>query len=289
MFDDVVAVRDRLAVHQRSRGTRSASEELARTAGTSNGSAKDAMETSERLPGQPELAKAIRRGELSPAQAGPISAAAAADPSAEQRLTELAGQVSLAELREECARVRAAADPDPEATNRRLHAGRRLRRWTDAEGIWNLHANGTRQAGALFNTVLDPIIDRIFNTARAQGRREHPTPTPSTPSTTWPNTPPGTAPATTPPSPPSQPAMWVATERTRPEPPGPTRTRPMPPGMTTLGPTPLKPPGLMPPVPTQRPTYRPPTRMLSRRPLQIRCARRALRRLRVIRGSSPPP
>ena len=89
-------------------------------------------------------------------------------------MTELAGRVSLAELREECARVRAAADPDPEATNRRLHAGRRLRRWTDNEGFWNLHAKGTPQAGALFNTVLDPIIDRIFKTARAHGRREHP-------------------------------------------------------------------------------------------------------------------
>ena len=155
-------------------GTRSAAEELANKAGTTAGAAKDAMDTSTRLPGQPELDKAIRRGELSPAQAGLISSAAAANPSAERRLTELAGQVSLAELREECARVRAAADPDPEATNRRLHAGRRLRRWTDCEGFWNLHAKGSPQAGALFNTVLDPIIDRIFKTASRAGRREHP-------------------------------------------------------------------------------------------------------------------
>jgi hypothetical protein len=88
-------------------------------------------------------------------------------------LTELAPRVSLAELGAECARVRAAADPDPEATSRRLHAGRRLRRWTDSDGFWNLHANGTPQAGAVFNTVLDPIIDRIFTAARGQGRREH--------------------------------------------------------------------------------------------------------------------
>ena len=132
------------------------------------------MDTSERLPGQPELDKALRRGELSPAQAGLISAAAGANPAEERRLTELASRVSLGELREEWARVRAAADPDPEATNRRLHAGRRLRRWTDNEGFWNLHAKGTPQAGALFNTVLDPIIDRIFKTGRAHGQREHP-------------------------------------------------------------------------------------------------------------------
>ena len=151
-----------------------AAEELARKAGTSAGAAKEAMDTSTRLPAQPAVDKALRRGELSPAQAGLISAAAAANPAEERRLTELAPRVSLVELREECARVRAAADPDPEATSRRLHAGRRLRRWTDSEGFWNLHANGTPQAGAVFNTVLDPIIDRMFKAARAQGRREHP-------------------------------------------------------------------------------------------------------------------
>ena len=163
-------------------GTRSASEELARKAGTTAGAAKDAMDTSQRLPGQPELDKAIRRGELSPAQAGLITPRPRRTRPAERRLTELARRVSLAELRAECARVRAAADPDPEATNRRLHAGRRLRRWTDGEGFWNLHAKGTPQAGALFNTVLDPIIDRIFKTAsRAQAGANTPTPTPSTP------------------------------------------------------------------------------------------------------------
>jgi hypothetical protein len=70
--------------------------------------------------------------------------------------------------------VKAAADPDPEATNRRLHAGRRLRRYVDSEGFWNLHARGTPQAGTGLTTVLDPIIDRIFTNARAQGRRESP-------------------------------------------------------------------------------------------------------------------
>ena len=138
------------------------------------------MDTSERLPGQPELDKALRRGELSPVQAGLISSAAAANPAEEQRLIELASRVSLGELREECARVKAAADPDPEATNRRLHAGRRLRRYLDSEGFWSLHAKGTPQAGAAFNAVLDPIIDRIFKTARAPADGNIPTPTPLT-------------------------------------------------------------------------------------------------------------
>src|SRR5215207_8490210 len=153
-------------------GTKTAAEDLASKSGTSTGQAKDSLDTSQRLPDQPSVDGALRRGELSPAQAALISAAAAADPSAEARLVDLASQVSLAELREECARVRAAADPDPEATNRRLHRGRALRRYTDPEGFWTLHAEGTPQAGAAFNTILDPIIDRIFGQARRQGRHE---------------------------------------------------------------------------------------------------------------------
>jgi hypothetical protein len=96
----------------------------------------------------------------------------AANPAEQNRLVELASQVSVPELRDECARVRAAADPDPAATNRRLHAQRQLRRWTDSEGFWNLHAKGTPQAGAAFNAVLDAVTDQVFKAARRAGRTE---------------------------------------------------------------------------------------------------------------------
>jgi Domain of unknown function (DUF222) len=161
------------ATHRADRsGSRTAAEELARKAGTTAGTAKDAMDTSQRLADQPELDQAVRRGELSPVQAALVSAAAAADPSAEQRLVELAPRVSLAELREECARVKAAADPDPDATNRRIHAQRRLRHYRDGEGGWNLSARGTAHAGAAFVTVLNAITDAIFTAARRAGRHE---------------------------------------------------------------------------------------------------------------------
>ncbi|HEX2418090.1 MAG TPA: DUF222 domain-containing protein, partial [Micromonosporaceae bacterium] len=97
-------------------GTKTAAEDLARRAGTTTGAAKDAVDTSARLPEQPAVDGALRRGALSPAQVALISAAAAANPAEEARLVELAARVSVAELREECARIRAAADPDPEAT-----------------------------------------------------------------------------------------------------------------------------------------------------------------------------
>jgi Domain of unknown function (DUF222) len=161
------------ATHQPgTQATRTAAEKLAREAGTTTGAARDAVSTSQRLPEQPGVDGALRRGKLSAAQAAAVSAAAAANPGEEDRLVELAGRLSLAELREECARVRAAADPDPDATHRRIHAARALRQWIDAEGFWTLHATGTPASGALFSTALAPIIDQLFNDAHRAGRRE---------------------------------------------------------------------------------------------------------------------
>jgi hypothetical protein len=161
------------ATHDRDRaGSRTAAESLARRAGTSTAAAKEALDTSHRLTELPAVAGALRHGQLSPAQAAAITSAAEADPSAESRLLELAPRSSLVELREECARTRAAADPDPDATNRRIHAQRRCRQYTDAEGGWNLSARGTAQDGAAFTMVLNAITDQVFNTARRQGRHE---------------------------------------------------------------------------------------------------------------------
>ncbi|MGH8774753.1 MAG: DUF222 domain-containing protein [Jiangellaceae bacterium] len=153
-------------------GVQTAAEDLARRGGTTTGAARDVLDTSTRLANLQGVEAAVRRGELSVAQAAVVSGAAAVDPGAEQRLLALASRASLPELREECARVRAAADPDPDATNRRLHAARRLRRFTDPEGAWTLIAKGTPQAGAALNTALDPIIDEIFRAARRAGRQE---------------------------------------------------------------------------------------------------------------------
>ena len=87
-------------------------------------------------------------------------------------MLDTAKRSSLSELRREGARRRAEADPDPEATRRRIHKERFLRRWTDKEGAWNLQARGTPEDGSRFNTALDPILNAIFHTARREGRRE---------------------------------------------------------------------------------------------------------------------
>jgi len=114
----------------------------------------------------------MRSGELSAAQVEAIVPAAAADPSAEGRLIGFAGTTSVFELREECLRTKAAADPDPEATHRNTHDHRRLATRVDAGGGWNLHARGTVAEGARFEAALEPIIDKLFEQGRVQGRRE---------------------------------------------------------------------------------------------------------------------
>src|SRR4029453_7076829 len=57
-------------------------------------------------------------------------------------------------------------------THRRIQRERRLCRWTDGDGAWNMAARGTRDAGSRFNATLDPIIDELFHAARRQGRHE---------------------------------------------------------------------------------------------------------------------
>jgi len=80
---------------------------------------------------------------LSGVQVEAVAGAATADPPASARLLRTARSTNINELRAECLRTKAAADPDPEATYRRIDAERCARFFTDAEGGRNLHVRGT--------------------------------------------------------------------------------------------------------------------------------------------------
>jgi hypothetical protein len=153
-------------------GYRSAAEYLAVKGGASVGEARRELQSSEKLGATPAAERALRRGRLSGAQAASIIDAAAANPAAEGRLVRGVERWSHTELRDECARVKAAADPDPDQTYRRIHADRRLRTFTDAEGAWNLHARGTIDAGARLQAALEPIIEEHFRAGRTSGTHE---------------------------------------------------------------------------------------------------------------------
>jgi hypothetical protein len=120
----------------------------------------------------PAVDAAARAGALSPQQTAAVADAAAVDASAADRLLEKAATSSLGELREECARVKAAALPDAEARRAKIHAERFLRTWSDAEGGWNLRMRDNPEVGAQIMAALLAIRDRLFRAARKEGRPE---------------------------------------------------------------------------------------------------------------------
>jgi hypothetical protein len=152
-------------------GERSAAHELARATGTSVAQAKGTLETGRRLTDLPATASAARRGELSSKQAAMIAEAASTDPDAEKRLLDRSKSASLGELRDECARTKANAS-DLEARRRRIHDRRGPRTWTDGEGAGNLHLRDNPERVAEIMANLESARDRLFKTARKEGRRE---------------------------------------------------------------------------------------------------------------------
>jgi len=147
-------------------GCRSAAEHLARLSGTGVGRAREQITASRALRGLPATEAAVRSGALSGAQAAEVATAAAVNPAAERQLLDVAAHNSMSELHTQALRAKSAADRDPDATHRRIHADRRLSMFTDAEGAWNLHARGTADAGARIRTALEPLIDHLFRSAR---------------------------------------------------------------------------------------------------------------------------
>lgn len=152
-------------------GDRTAAHHLARTTGVSVGRAQETLLTAQRLEDLPATTAAALSGTLSAAQIALIADAAGADPAGEQRLLERSRTVSLAELRDECARVKAGAC-DLEARRRRIHERRCLRTWCDGEGGANLHLRDNPEVVAEIMTTLEPIRNELFNAARSEGRRE---------------------------------------------------------------------------------------------------------------------
>src|SRR5207248_3929737 len=152
-------------------GDKSPAHMLARRAGEPVSQAAQELETAKRLARRPKTEAAARGGRLSPQQAAAITDATEADPEAEDDLLHLAKRASLQELREEAARRKAAA-ADLEERHERIRKERHLRDWTDAEGAWHLHARGTPEAGAKVMATLRATAERLFTTARGEGRPE---------------------------------------------------------------------------------------------------------------------
>ena len=154
----------------RKKGAPSPAHALANETGVSLGQAIDMLKTGQRLTEQPELAAAAATGELSAQQTSLIAAAAESAPEQTGTLINLAKTRPLPELKDECARVRAAADQDPEATRKRIHDNRSLRSWTDKDGTGHLHVKDNPEVIAGLTANLHPVREELFQQARKAGQ-----------------------------------------------------------------------------------------------------------------------
>ncbi len=146
---------------------------LAHASGTSLSEAAKALEAAKQIEAQPEVARAVRSGELSRQQAGLVAGAVANKPSAAPQLLELARSASMRELAEESLRARSFGQ-GAEARRQAVHGSRFLRYYTSSDGAFNLHGRATPEQGAMVMAALRPPADKAFEAARKQGRRERP-------------------------------------------------------------------------------------------------------------------
>ena len=155
----------------RGQGHLSTSDWAAAKAGISVRAAASQLSTAKKAERLPKTQLAMRRGELSPDQAGAVTDAATADPSAEDDLLDMAANDTTANLKREAARRKAAATDRPER-ERRNRAQRSVRRYTDSEGAYNLHLRGPASDGVRLDARLRPYDEQAFRTARTDGVRD---------------------------------------------------------------------------------------------------------------------
>jgi len=157
---------------------------LARASGTSLGEAAKALEAAKQIEAQPELAQAVRAGELSRQQAGLVAGAVANNPGSAPQLLELARSASMRELADEPLRTRSAGQGG-EARRQALHASRALRNYTTTDGAFNLHGRATAEQGAMVMAALRPLADKAFEAARKTAAASAQRPIPGTPWSNW--------------------------------------------------------------------------------------------------------
>src|SRR5580700_7597966 len=149
---------------------------MAKETGTGLGDAIATAETAQRLRLLPKTADALRKGTLSAPQVREITAAAAASPSAEAELLEVATTGTLKGLKDRCRRVRATAG-SAEAENARYEAIRKsrfFRHWSDVDGAFRGEFKLTPDDGARMLASLDIRANDLFDKARKTGERESP-------------------------------------------------------------------------------------------------------------------
>jgi len=155
-------------------GARSAPEWLSQLAGVSPGAARRTLETADQLASQPEVAHALRSGEISTAQAAEIASAVAHNPACAPRLLDDAKTRGFKGLRQSCrvARLAAKSREEDQANYDRQRERRYCRTWTDADGSGRIDARMDPLSFVRFKACLHPFEEEAFNAFRKAGTRE---------------------------------------------------------------------------------------------------------------------
>ena len=155
-------------------GAKEPAEDLARRTGVSISQARGTLEAARAIEELPVLRDAAMSGRLSAGQAGLIASAAAVAPEAVGGLLKTAKTGSFRELQDAAQTVKAAADPDPEATRRRIHAARGLWSRRDADGsqVLSWRDNPERIAHGLAGIA--DAREELFRAARTAGQKARP-------------------------------------------------------------------------------------------------------------------
>ena len=155
-------------------GAKEPAEDLARRTGVSVTQARGTLEAAQAIEELPVLRDAAMSGRLSAGQAALIASASAVAPDAAAGLLKTARRGSFRELQDAAQSVKAAADPDPEATRRRIHAARGLWSRRDADGsqVMCWRDNPERIAHGLAGIAA--AREELFRAARTAGQRERP-------------------------------------------------------------------------------------------------------------------
>jgi len=118
--------------------------------------------------------QALREGRLSGAQAEAVSAAAFTDPGAQQSLLASATVNGLRGLKQDCARVSAAACVDEMAVYERVRRARSIRHWQDPDGTGRIEVRGPIDQTARVMAALEPYERAIFEENRRTGNHARP-------------------------------------------------------------------------------------------------------------------
>ncbi|MDA8366440.1 MAG: DUF222 domain-containing protein [Actinomycetota bacterium] len=142
-------------------GRRGAAECIADEDGVSTGQAQAMIKTGRALDSLPDVADAVRKGELSDVQAQLVANTAKNAPDHQLELLDKAAKGSLPDLKERCRQVDAARSArDHLARARRIHAERHFRSWTDHEGAFCFSGRALPEVGSKLRSVIDAEVAR---------------------------------------------------------------------------------------------------------------------------------